>query len=162
MSPPAVADVRPTPEVVLARGRVVLPPVRVDYLRRTHRVGSVLYTPGVLPYAGEELRFVGRLKEEVGLQDAAEAARLCSLNILSVVRTILGSLDRVSRVRQLNVLVRADAFDGGEPRVADAASAVLYEVFGESGRHRREVLATADLPQGAVVQVSAVLELTLN
>ena len=160
MSSSVAAHVHPAPEVVLARGGLALPPARVDYLRRTHRVGLVLYTPGVLPHWGDDLRYVGRLVGDIPVATAAEAARLCSLNILALARTIMGSLDRVAGVRQLNVLVRAEAADGSYPRVADAASAVLYDVFGERGRHRREVIATTDLPHGSVVQVSAVLELS--
>ena len=156
----AVAPVRVAPEVVLARGGLVLPPARADYLRRSHRVGLVLYTPGVLPYWGDELRHTGRAIDEVPVSIAADAARLCSLNILALARAVVGSLDRVRGARQLNVLVRGEGLDGGYSRIADAASAVFYEVFGEAGRHRREVIATTDVPQGAVVQVSAVLELT--
>jgi enamine deaminase RidA (YjgF/YER057c/UK114 family) len=133
--------------------------VRDDDRRRLQRVGDVLYTPGILPTWGEELRAVGMVEEQVPLPAATEAARLCVLNMLALVRAELGSLDMVQGVSQLNVLVRSGNSSGAYARVADGASAALFEVFGERGRHRREVLATRDLPGGAVVQISGVLKL---
>ncbi|MDP9325566.1 MAG: RidA family protein, partial [Candidatus Dormibacteraeota bacterium] len=145
---PAPAQTPPTntPEQVLSGLTLFLPPVRKDDLALIQRVGQMLYTPGVLPRWGDEIRHAGRVGEDVSVRSAARAAQLCVHNIIALVRADLGSLDRVQQVMTIHVLVRcAEGFEN-PGRVADGASDALYQIFGARGRHHRTVLPTTDLP----------------
>lgn len=136
---------------------IFLPPVRHQDRIQVRRVGALLYTPAVLPHWGNELRYVGTVGADVPVRTAARGARLCVHNILALLEEELGSLDRVRQVQQLNVLVRCGEGFACPGRVADGASDALYQLFGERGRHRRSVVETDQLPEGAPVQVSAIV-----
>src|SRR5438445_1389588 len=145
------------PEQVLVERGIELPPVRRDDLAAMRRVGQVLYTPGVLPWWGEELRYMGAVDDARSIRDAYRAAQLCMHNIIGLVRAELGSLDRVQQLFQLNVLVAcSDRFEN-PGRGADGTSEAAFKVFAAGGRHRRDVVATRELTAGAPVQVSAIL-----
>jgi enamine deaminase RidA (YjgF/YER057c/UK114 family) len=133
-----------------------LPPVRHQDRVMMRRVGEMLYTPAVIPRWGDELRYIGTVDDQVPVRTAARGARLCVHNLLALLEDELGSLDRVRHVQQLNVLVRCSAGFLSPGRVADGASNALYQAFGERGRHRRSVVETDELPEGAAVQVSAI------
>ena len=141
-----------TPEDVA----LFLPPVRHEDRIQVRRVGEMLYTPAVIPRWGDELRYVGTVDADIPVRTAARGARLCVHNILALLEEELGSLDRVRHVQQLNVLVRCSEGFLSPGRVADGASDALYQAFGERGRHRRSVVETDLLPEGAPVQVSAI------
>jgi enamine deaminase RidA (YjgF/YER057c/UK114 family) len=153
----ALLDSSRSPEQVLSGLTLFLPPVRPDDRREMHRVGEMLYTPPVLPRWGTELRFTGSIDADISARAGARAARLCSHNLIVLTREELGSLDRVSQVMQLNILVRCSPGFENVSRIADGASEAIFEVFGSSGRHRRTVLATAELPESAPVQVAAII-----
>lgn len=148
-----------TPEQVLTGLTLFLPPVRDEDRVQLRRVGQMLYTPGMLPRWGQEVRHVGSVDAEVPVRVAARAAQLCVHNIIAVVRADLGSLDRISQVMQINVLVRCSAGFENPGRVADGASEALYQIFGPQGRHHRTVLPTNELPSDAVVEVSAIFRI---
>jgi enamine deaminase RidA (YjgF/YER057c/UK114 family) len=139
-----------------------LPPVRHEDRILMRRVGEMLYTPAVIPRWGDELRYLGTVDDEVPVRTAARGARLCVHNILALLEEELGSLDRVRHVQQLNVLVRCSEGFLSPGRVADGASDALYQAFGERGRHRRSVVETDQLPEGAPVQVSAIFRIDTN
>jgi enamine deaminase RidA (YjgF/YER057c/UK114 family) len=136
-----------------------LPPVRAADRAQLRRVGEMLYTPAVIPRWGDELRYVGTVDDQVPVRTAARGARLCVHNLLALLESELGSLDSVRHVQQLNVLVRCSEGFFSPGRVADGASEALYHAFGERGRHRRSVVETDDLPEGAPVQVSAIFRI---
>ncbi|MFN2463131.1 MAG: RidA family protein [Candidatus Dormibacteria bacterium] len=138
-----------------------LPPVRAADLALVRRVGEMLYTPSVIPRWGDELRYTGAVDHDVSVRTAARGARLCVHNLLALLMAELGSLDRVRQVQQLNVLVRCSETFMSPGRVADGASEALYQALGERGRHRRSVVETDELPEGAPVQVSAIIRTSL-
>ena len=153
----ALLDSSHTPEQVLSELTLFLPPVQRDDLREMRRVGEMLYTPPMLPRWGTEMRFSGSIDAGISARAGARAARLCSQNLIALIRQELGSLDRVSQVMQLNILVRCSPGFENVSRVADGASEAFFQVFGPSGRHWRTVLPTAELPESAPVQVSAII-----
>ena len=120
--------------------------------------GNVLYLSGVLPVVGHEPRFIGRLGGEFNAEQGREAARLATLNVLSTVRNHLGSLDKVARVLKLTTYMVAKPDFAALPRVADGASELLRDVFGEDKLPVRMVLGVASLPLGVPVVVEAVFE----
>ncbi len=153
-SPPAGAEQR------LKDLGVELPPPPEPFGAYVEAVqtGNLLFLSGMLPTEGREAKFIGRLGAEVGVDAAREAARLAALNGLAVARRHLGSLDRVTRVVRLGVSVAASGDVRDHPRVADAASELLGEVFGKARSPCRLVHGVASLPLGASVELEVIFE----
>ena len=119
--------------------------------------GGLAYVSGQLPWKGDGLAAVGKVGAEVAVAQAEEAARCCALQALAVLRDALGSLDRVSRVVKLTGFVASDPGFHEQPRVIDAASRLMAEVFGDAGRHARSAIGVAVLPRDASVEVEMVV-----
>ena len=127
------------------------------YVEAVH-TGNLLFLSGMLPVIGHEPKFIGRLGKELDAKAGREAVRIAALNALSAARQKLGSLDRVTRVVRLCVYLatHGDFFD--QPKVADAASELFRDVFGEGKTSVRMVLGVASLPLGMPVAVEVILE----
>lgn len=97
--------------------------------------------------------YLGRVPDEVGVEEAADAARITMLNLLSSLRAEIGSLDRVVRIVRVFGMVRATAEFAEHPRVLDGASKLLGEIFGESGVHTRSAVGMGSLPFGIPVEI---------
>jgi enamine deaminase RidA (YjgF/YER057c/UK114 family) len=123
------------------------------------QTGNLLYLSGMLPVIGHEPKFVGRLGKELDANVGREAVRVAAMNALSAARQKLSSLDKVTRVVRLCVYLatHGDFFD--QPRVADAASELFRDVFGEDKKSVRMVLGVASLPLGMPVAVEVILEI---
>jgi enamine deaminase RidA (YjgF/YER057c/UK114 family) len=122
------------------------------------QTGNLLYLSGVLPVVGHEPKFVGRLGREYSAEQGREAARLATLNLLSAARHHLGNLDKVTRVVQLTTYLATDGEFLAHPKVADGASDLLRDVFGEDKLPVRMVLGVASLPLGVPVVVEVLFE----
>jgi enamine deaminase RidA (YjgF/YER057c/UK114 family) len=122
--------------------------------------GSTLFLSGMLPTEGREVRFVGRVGAELDLEGGRIAARLAALNALAVARKHLGSLDRVTRVIRLGVFVATAGDVRDQPKIADAASDLLADVFGKEKNPCRMVIGVAGLPVGAPVELELIFEVT--
>jgi enamine deaminase RidA (YjgF/YER057c/UK114 family) len=138
------------------RIEVPLPPTPIGAYVESVQTGNMLYLSGILPVIGHEPKFVGRLGREYNVEQGREAARIAALNVLSAARNYLGSLDKVTRVVRLVTYIATEGDFFAQPKVADAASELLREVFGEDKLPVRMVLGVASLPLGVPV-VSEVL-----
>jgi enamine deaminase RidA (YjgF/YER057c/UK114 family) len=123
------------------------------------RTGNLLFLSGMLPLAGHEALFVGRLGRELDVDQARRAAYAAALNALAVARHELGTLDRVSRVVRLGVFIATDGDVRDQARVADGASELLRDVFGADKSSARLVIGVASLPLGVPVELEVILEL---
>jgi enamine deaminase RidA (YjgF/YER057c/UK114 family) len=122
------------------------------------KTGNLLFLSGMLPAIGHEPKFVGRLGKELDANTGREAVRVAALNVLSATRQKLGSLDKVTRVVRLCVYLATDGEFLDQPKVADAASELFRDVFGEDKTSVRMVLGVASLPLGMPVAVEVILE----
>ena len=122
------------------------------------QTGNLLYLSGMLPAVGHEPKFVGRLGKEFDVEQGREAARIAALNVLSATRKHLGSLDKVTKVVKLAVYLATEGDFFAQPKVADAASELLRDVFGEDTLPVRVILGVASLPLGMPVELEVVLE----
>ena len=100
------------------------------YVEAVH-AGNLLFLTGMLPTVGREAKFIGRLGAELDVEACHKAARLAALNALAVARQHLGSLDKVTRIVRLGVLVGTSGEVRDQPKVADGASQLLQDVFGK-------------------------------
>jgi len=117
--------------------------------------GGFAHVSGQLPFVDGELA-KGRLGETVSLEDGIEAARACGLMILAQLKAA-GLLERVERVVKLGAFVSSTPDFTDQPKVANGASDLMFEVFGEVGRHARAAVGVPVLPLGAAVEVDAVI-----
>ena len=115
--------------------------------------GGVARTSGQLPRIDGQLTCIGTLGLDVTVEEGAEAARVCALNALSVLRDALGSLDRIERILTVTGFVACVPGFAQQPAVIDGASRVLFEIFGDSGRHTRSAIGVAALPRGGAVEL---------
>ena len=118
--------------------------------------GGLAHISGQLPFIGGAL-VTGRLGEDVSLEEGTAAARACGLMILAQAKAALGSLDRVERVVKLGAFVNSAGSFTDQPKVANGASELMADVFGDAGRHARSAVGVPVLPLGAAVEVDAIL-----
>jgi enamine deaminase RidA (YjgF/YER057c/UK114 family) len=124
----------------------------------TVQSGSLLFLSGTLPTVGHQAQIVGRLGKEVDVKAGCDAARAAALNAISFAKQHLGSLDRVTRVVRLGVYVAAADGFSEHIQVADAASELLRDVFGEDRMSARLVFGVASLPLGVPVELEVIFE----
>jgi enamine deaminase RidA (YjgF/YER057c/UK114 family) len=123
------------------------------------QTGNLLFLSGMLPTEGRQAKFVGRLGAEVDVQAGRKAAHLAALNVLAVARQHLGSLDKVTRIVRLGVSVATSGDVRDQPKVADAASELLRDVFGKDKSPCRLVYGVASLPLGTPVELEVIFEI---
>ncbi|MEQ8770605.1 MAG: RidA family protein [Phycisphaerales bacterium] len=123
------------------------------------RTGSLVVVSGQIPMVGGELMARGRVPGEVDLETAVRCARQCLLNGLAVLAAEAGSLDRLERVVRLGCFVACDGSFTEHPKVANGASDLLLEIFGDRGRHARAAVGCPSLPLGAPVEIEFLFEL---
>jgi enamine deaminase RidA (YjgF/YER057c/UK114 family) len=122
------------------------------------QTGNLLFLSGMLPTRDHEVLLLGRLGKELDVAQARRAVRAAALNALAVTKQLLGSLDRVSKVVRLGVSIATEGDVREHPRVADAASELLRDVFGDDKVSTRLVLGVASLPLGAPVELELIFE----
>ncbi|MGH2828851.1 MAG: RidA family protein, partial [Actinomycetota bacterium] len=112
--------------------------------------GNLVFVSGQVPFAEGKIAHTGVVGRDVTLEDATAEARVCALNILAQLRAAAGgSLDRIARIVRLGVFVASSQDFRAQPAVANGASELLVEVFGDAGRHARAAVGVAALPLGA-------------
>lgn len=123
------------------------------------QLGNALFVSGHIPIVNGELVYTGKVGSERTLEEAQDAAKICTINILAAVKDHLGDLDRVLNVVKLQGFVNSEVGFLEQHIVIDAASRLLFDVFGEAGRHARTALGTAHLPLDATVEIEAIFEI---
>ena len=129
-----------------------------SYVPATH-AGNLLFTAGQLPFREGQLPYTGKVGENVSVEEAKEAARLCALNALAAVEAEAGSLTNLRRVVKVTGYVASAAGFNDQAEVMNGTSELLGEVFGEKGLHTRSAVAVAELPLDAPVEVELIVEL---
>lgn len=120
--------------------------------------GNIAHVSGQLPFVNGAL-VTGRLGENVTWEQGAEAARACALMILAQLEAAGISLDRVERIVKLGAFVSSTGDFTDQPKVANGASDVMVDIFGDAGRHARSAVGVPVLPLGAAVEVDALIAL---
>jgi enamine deaminase RidA (YjgF/YER057c/UK114 family) len=121
------------------------------------RTGNLVYTSGQLPITDGKLAGSGKVGAEVSPEDAKAMARVCALNALAAVNSLVG-IDAVTRVVKVVGFVASAAGFNGQPGVVNGASDLLAEVFGEHGAHARSAVGVSELPLDAPVEVELIVE----
>ncbi len=136
------------------------PPEPVANYVPSVRTGNLLYLAGTGPTADETGKIpLGKLGEDMSVDDGYAAARLVCMNILGRLQKDLGSLDRVKRVVKLLSMVNCTGDFTDQPAVANGASDLLVEVFGDKGKHARSAVGMVSLPGRIPVEIEAIVEI---
>ncbi|WP_347717076.1 RidA family protein [Sphingomonas sp.] len=120
-------------------------------------VNGLLHISGQISFAEDGSLIKGRLGEGLELDDGIAAARRCGIMLLAQIKAALGSLDRVERIVKLGVFVNSHGDFTDQPKVANGASELMVEVFGEAGKHARSAVGVPVLPLGVAVEVDAIV-----
>ncbi len=121
--------------------------------------GGLAFVAGQVPLEDGKPMVTGRLGADLDIEEGAQWARRCALQALAALRAELGSLDRVTGVAKVTVWVASTEAFTEQPKVANGASDLLVEVFGESGKHARAAVSAPSLPLGVPVEVEVVAAL---
>ena len=124
------------------------------------QTGSLVFISGQVPIKDGKFHYQGKLGENMTVEEAQAAARLCAINVIAQARAACGGdLDRVKRVVKLTGFVNSTGDFTDQPKVVNGASDFMVEVFGDKGRHSRAAVSAAGLPAGVAVEVEAVIEI---
>lgn len=151
-----------TPEERLASMGLAVPEVAkpVAVYVPAVRTGHHVFTSGQLPMRSGELIVTGKVGGEVSAEEAYACAQQCALNAIAAVRAEIGDLALVARVVKVVVFVASTPDFTGQPGVANGASELLGEVFGDAGVHARSAVGVPVLPLDAPVEVEVIVEVT--
>jgi enamine deaminase RidA (YjgF/YER057c/UK114 family) len=138
--------------------RLPTPPEPFGTYAEAVQTGNLLFLTGMLPTEGRAAKFVGRVGAVLDVEGGRAAARLAALNVLAVAKQHLGSLDKVTRIVRLGVSVATSGDVRDQPKVADAASELLQDVFGKDRNPCRLVYGVASLPLGTPVELEVIFE----
>ncbi|MCF6466814.1 RidA family protein [Nonomuraea sp. MG754425] len=122
------------------------------------RTGDLVYTSGQVPMIDGKLHQTGKLGVDLGVDEGKGQARICVLNALAALKAELGELSRVRRIVKVVVFVASAPGFTEQPQVANGASDLLAEVFGDAGRHARSAVGVAALPLDVPVEVELIAE----
>jgi enamine deaminase RidA (YjgF/YER057c/UK114 family) len=144
----------------LAELGIVLPPAPqpvASYIP-VKVVGDLAWVAGQIPMQDGAVTVLGKVGGEVTTDDANAGARRCALQALAALQAALGTLDRVKGIVKLDVFVASAPGFTDHPKVANGASDLLVEVFGDEGRHARAAVGVPELPLGAAVEVAILVQ----
>jgi enamine deaminase RidA (YjgF/YER057c/UK114 family) len=149
-----------TPEAQLAALGIALPtaPKPVASYIPFRRAGNLVFVSGQVAFKDGVLLAKGSVPGQVPLELAQACARQCALNALAVLRSAVGSLDAVKQLVRVGVFVCSEPGFTDQPKVANAASDLFVEVFGDAGRHARAAVGSIALPLGSPVEVELLAE----
>ena len=150
------------PSEQLAALGITLPavPAPVAAYLPSVRTGQLVFTAGQLPFVDGVLPSTGKVGRDVTADDASKLARVAALNAVAVVAAEAGGIDNIARIVKVTVYVASDPAFITHSAVANGASDVLVDIFGDAGKHARSTLGMAVLPMDSPVEVEIVAELS--
>ncbi len=123
--------------------------------------GSLLFISGILPLKNGMLVRTGRVGESVSLDEAREDTRTAAINALSVVKAHVGNLDAIKRCVKITGYIASSPDFTDQPKVLNAASDFIHELFGEAGRHARVAVGVNVLPLNSPVEIEFIFEVAV-
>lgn len=137
-----------------------VPPAPVASYVPTVKSGNLVFISGQIPLTADGMQYVGIVGQDLSVEDGKAAARICAINLIAQVKAACdGDLDRVTRCIKLAVFVNAVPGFAKHPEVANGASDLMVEVFGDAGKHTRAAVGAGSLPRNVAVEVEAVFEI---
>ena len=120
--------------------------------------GNLAFVSGQIPMREGKVVFEGKVPEQQSLESARDAAKICIINGLAQLKANLGSLDRITKFVRISGFVNSNPDFTEQPKVINAASDLLVEIFGEMAKHSRIAVGVASLPLNSTVEIDMVVE----
>ena len=120
---------------------------------------NIAYVSGQIPIKDGKISFTGKVPIIQTIENAQSAARLCTINALSQLKSQLGSLDKIARILRVSGFVNSDPNFSDHPKIINASSDLLYEIFGEIGKHTRIAVGVNSLPLNSTVEIDMIVEI---
>ncbi|HMK32424.1 MAG TPA: RidA family protein [Nitrosopumilaceae archaeon] len=121
--------------------------------------GKLAFVSGQIPIKDGKVAYLGKVPNDLTLEEAQKAAKLCTINALAQLKNEFGSLDRVSKIVRVSGFVNSAPEFTEQPKVINAASDLLYEIFGSKGQHSRIAIGVASLPLNSSVEIDMIVEI---
>lgn len=122
------------------------------------RTGNTLFISGQIPMENGKVVFTGKVSDD-NIDVAQKSARMCAINILAQIRREIGELDKVSKIIRLSGFVNSNSEFTQHPKVINAASDLIFEIFGDKGKHSRIAVGVTSLPLGSMTEIDAIVEI---
>ena len=123
------------------------------------KTGNLMFVSGQIPMKEGKVVFQGKVPINISLEDAQKAAKLCIINALAQLKAELGTLDKISKIVKVSGFVNSSQDFVEQPKIINAASDLLFEIFGDKGRHSRIALGVASLPLNSTVEIDLIAEI---
>jgi enamine deaminase RidA (YjgF/YER057c/UK114 family) len=111
-----------------------------------------------VPISAGVVKYFGKVGKDLSEDEGKAAAKLCALNCLSAIKSVIGNLDKIKRVLKLTVFVSSAEGFTAQPKVANGASEFIVEIFGEAGKHVRSAVGVSELPLNSAVEIEMIVE----
>lgn len=121
------------------------------------QVGNLIMTSGQVPVVKGEVKFKGKIGIELSEEEGQEAAQICALNCLAAIKGVIGNLDKILEVVKLTVFVASSENFTAQPKVANGASELMGQIFGDVGKHVRSAVGVTALPLDAAVEIEMIV-----
>lgn len=123
------------------------------------RTGNLLYISGQIPMENGKVIFTGKVSDN-NIETAKKSARMCTVNILAQIKKELGNLEKVSKIVRLSGFINSVPEFSQQPKVINSASDLLFEIFGEKGKHARIAVGVTSLPLNSMTEIDAIIEVS--
>ncbi len=122
--------------------------------------GNLAFVSGQIPIKDGNLKFTGKVPDEQSIETAQDAAKLCIINALAHLNAHLGTLDNITKIVRISGFVNSNPSFIEQPKIINAASDLLFEIFGESGKHSRIAVGVSSLPLNSTVEIDMIVEVS--
>jgi enamine deaminase RidA (YjgF/YER057c/UK114 family) len=123
------------------------------------RIDNFIFTSGQLPIVDGKLKYAGRIGENLSEEEGKLAAQIAVLNCLSTVKSIVNNLDKIEQIVKLTVYINSSTTFTNQPEIANGASELLINIFGEKGKHTRSAVGVGSLPRNSSVEIEMILKI---
>lgn len=123
------------------------------------KVGDLVMTSGQVPLVKGEIKYAGKLGKDLSEEEGQNAARVCALNCLAAIKGVIGSLDNIEEIFKLSVFVNSSDEFTSQPKVANGASELIVNIFGDKGKHARSAVGVNQLPLNAAVEIEMIVKI---
>ena len=123
------------------------------------KVGNLVFSAGHGPIKEGKFAYVGKVGREVSIEEGYEAAKICAINCLAAIKSVIGSLDNIDEIIKLKGFVNSASDFYRQPEVMNGASELIVKIFGEKGKHARSALGTSVLPFNIPVEVEMIVKI---
>lgn len=136
-----------------------LPPTPAGSYIPAIKSGKLLYISGQIPIENGKVAYTGKVSDK-NLEVAQKSAKMCAINILAQIKREIGNLDKVSKIIKLSGFVNSAPEFSQHPKVINSASDLIFEIFGEKGKHSRIAVGVASLPLDSMTEIDAIIEIS--